>query len=178
MRSGLQERRRFSIPLIHITSAVSTFIFAMMYGLIEHTLLASPLGISVLVYPLNIHLAGQFYFYHVVMLVLATLISFNPFFDKLIFGASRRVRVQSIFWGTGNILNFIWLEDMFYFILFAEWPKDVMTPFHTSFYGIVWWYPVALGTAFFLYCLASRRVVKSSAIEKKFLSADLSGDNS
>ncbi|MGH9991964.1 MAG: hypothetical protein ACREAZ_04875 [Nitrososphaera sp.] len=166
MWSRLLERKRFAIPPVHITSAISTFIFAMMYGLIEHTLLASPLGISVLVYPLNIHLAGQFYFYHIVMLVLATLISFNPFFDKLIFGAGTKVRLQSILWGTGNILNFIWLEDIFYFILFAEWPKDVMTPFHVSFYGIVWWYPVALGTATLLYWLASRRIRKSLVIER------------
>ena len=178
MTSRPVTKKRFPIPPVYITSAVSTFIFAMIYGLIEHTLLASPLGISVLVYPLNIHFVGQLYFYHLVMLVLATLISFNPFFDKLIFGASRAVRIQSILWGTGNILNFIWLEDMFYFILFAEWPKDVMTPFHISFYGIVWWYPLLLVIASFLYYLSSRRIRKMPVVERNRLERDLAGDNS
>lgn len=170
--------KRFPIQPVFITSAVSTFIFAMMYGLIEHTLLASPLGISVLVYPLNIHFVGQLYFYHLVMFVLATLISFNPFFDKLIFGANRVVRLQSILWATGNILNFIWLEDMFYFILFAEWPKDVMTPLHISYYGIVWWYPLLLVIASFLYYLSIRRIRKMPVVERKWLERDLAGDNS
>lgn len=149
---------RFPLRPINITSVVSTFIFAMMYGLIEHTLLASPIGISVLVYPLNIHLVEQLYFYHVIMLILAILISFNPFFDKLIFGTNNAVKWQGILWGTGNILNFLWLEDMFYFILFAEWPKDVMTPLHVSFYGMVWWYPILFGVASYLYFLTARRI--------------------
>ena len=149
---------RFPLRPINITSVVSTFIFAMMYGLIEHTLLASPIGISVLVYPLNIHLVEQLYFYHVIMLILAILISFNPFFDKLIFGTNNAVKWQGILWGTGNILNFLWLEDMFYFILFAEWPKDVMSPLHVSFYGMVWWYPILFGVASYLYFLTARRI--------------------
>jgi len=152
--------RRFPITPIYITSAVSTFIFAVIYGLIEHTLLASPIGLNVLVYPLNIHLVDQLYFYHFLMLTLAILISFNPFFDKLIFGTDISAKWQGILWGTGNILNFIWLEDMFYFVLFAEWPKDVMTPFHISFYGIVWWYPVLLGIAVYLYYLTMIRIRK------------------
>jgi hypothetical protein len=151
---------RFPLRPINITSVASTFIFAMMYGLIEHTLLASPIGISVLVYPLNIHLVEQLYFYHVIMLVLAILISFNPFFDKLIFGTNNAVKWQGMLWGTGNILNFLWLEDMFYFILFAEWPKDVMTPLHVSFYGVVWWYPILFGVASYLYYLTARRIKK------------------
>jgi len=134
----------------------------MMYGLIEHTLLASPIGISILAYPLNIHIFDQIYFYHVAMLILAILISFNPFFDKLIFGNDVAAKWQGMLWGTGNILNFIWLEDMFYFTLFAEWPKDVMTPLHVSFYGIVWWYPVLLGIASLLYYLAAQKIRKMS----------------
>jgi hypothetical protein len=78
--------RQLSIRAIHFTSAVSVFIFAMVYGMIEHTLLASPLGISILANPLNLHLIGQLYFYHVLMFILAMLISFNPFFDVLFFG--------------------------------------------------------------------------------------------
>jgi hypothetical protein len=152
---------RFPLRPINITSVASTFIFAMMYGLIEHTLLASPIGISVLVYPLNIHLVEQLYFYHVIMLTLAILISFNPFFDKLIFGTNNAVKWQGMFWGTGNILNFLWLEDMFYFILFAEWPKDVMTPLHISFYGMVWWYPILFGVASYLYYLTAKRIKKT-----------------
>jgi hypothetical protein len=152
---------RFPLRPINITSVASTFIFAMMYGMIEHTLLASPIGISVLVYPLNIHLFEQLYFYHVIMLILAILISFNPFFDKLIFGTNNAVKWQGMFWGTGNILNFLWLEDMFYFILFAEWPKDVMTPLHISFYGMVWWYPILFGAASYLYYLTAKRIRKT-----------------
>ncbi len=151
---------RFPLRPINITSIVSTFIFAIAYGVIEHTLLASPIGISVLVYPLSIHIIEQIYFYHVVMLILATLISFNPFFDKLIFGEDIAVKWQSILWGTGNILNFIWLEDMFYFVSFGEWPKDVMTSLHVSFYGIVWWYPILLGIASYLYYLAAKIIRK------------------
>jgi hypothetical protein len=162
---------RFPLRPINITSVVSTFIFAMMYGLIEHTLLASPIGISVLVYPLNIHLVEQVYFYHIIMLTLAILISFNPFFDKLIFGKNNSVRWQGILWGTGNILNFLWLEDMFYFILFAEWPKDVMTPLHISFYGVVWWYPILFGAASYLYYLTAKRI-KKMPLEQQF-EADL-----
>ena len=162
---------RFPLRPINITSVASTFIFAMMYGLIEHTLLASPIGISVLVYPLNIHLVEQLYFYHVIMLILAILISFNPFFDKLIFGTNNAVKWQGILWGTGNILNFLWLEDMFYFILFAEWPKDVMTPLHISFYGMVWWYPIMFGAASYLYYLTAKRI-KKMPLEQQF-EADL-----
>lgn len=132
----------------------------MAYGMIEHTLLASPIGISVLVYPMNIHLVEQLYFYHVIMLVLAILISFNPFFDKMIFGTNAAVRRHGVLWGTGNILNFIWLEDMFYWVLFGEWPKDVMTPLHISFYGIVWWYPIFLGVAACLYYMTAMRIRK------------------
>lgn len=154
------------IPPVYFTSVVSTFIFAMTDGLIEHTLLASPLGINVLVYPLNIHLVGQLYFYHIIMLVLAILISFNPFIDRLIFGTSNAVRMQGILWGTGNILNFIWLEDAFYFVLFGEWPKDVMTPLQMSFYGVVWWYPLLLGIAS-MYYLTSRSIRKMQVKERQ-----------
>jgi hypothetical protein len=153
-------RKKFPIRPVNITSAVSIFIFAMIYGLIEHMLLASPIGISVLTYPMSIHIAGQLYFYHLVMLVMATLVSFNPFFDRLIFKTDRNIRLQGVLWGTGNILNFVWLEDLFYWILFGEWPKDVMTPLHISFYGVVWWYPVAFGGALFLYFLTSRIIRK------------------
>ena len=152
---------RSSLRPINITSIISTFIFAIAYGVIEHTLLASPIGISVLVYPLNIHIFEQIYSYHIVMLILAIIISFNPFFDKLIFGISAIVKWQSFLWGTGNILNFIWLEDMFYFTSFGEWPKDVMTPLHISFYGIVWWYPILLGIASYLYYLTIK-ITKSA----------------
>lgn len=150
--------RQVSIRAIHFTSAVSVFIFAMVYGMIEHTLLASPLGISILANPLNLHLIGQLYFYHVLLFILATLISFNPFFDVLFFGPSNAVKKQALAWGAGNILNFIWLEDLFYWVLFGEWPKDVMTPLQLSFYGVVWWYPVALACASTFYYLALRNM--------------------
>ena len=150
--------RQVSIRAIHFTSAVSVFIFAMVYGMIEHTLLASPLGISILANPLNLHLIGQLYFYHVLLFILATLISFNPFFDVLFFGPSNAVKKQALAWGAGNILNFIWLEDLFYWVLFGEWPKDVMTPLQLSFYGVVWWYPVALASASAFYYLALRNM--------------------
>jgi hypothetical protein len=165
--------KRFPIMPVNITSAVSTFIFAMMYGMIEHTLLASPIGIDVLVYPLDIHLTGQLYFYHVVMLVLAVLISFNPFFDKLIFGANRAVKLQGIMWGTGNILNFIWLEDLFYWVLFAEWPKDVMTPLHVSIYGMVWWYPALFALASFFYFMTGRSIRRTLVVSKSLLEEKL-----
>jgi hypothetical protein len=152
--------RRLIIRPVNLTSAVSTLIFAMVYGVIEHTLLTSPLGISILVYPLNLHLVGQLYFYHVLMLSLASLICFNPFFDILFFSSNNSVRKQAFLWGTGNILNFVWLEDMFYFVLFAEWPKDVMTPLHLSFYGVVWWYPVLFVVASLLYYLTIRDIRK------------------
>jgi hypothetical protein len=161
----MAQSRRFSklsLRPINITSAASTFIFAIAYGMIEHTLLASPMGISVLVYPLNIHIFEQIYFYHIVMLTLAILISFNPFFDKLIFGIDGTVKRQSILWGTGNILNFVWLEDMFYFVSFGEWPKDVMTSLHISFYGVVWWYPILLGIASYLYYCTTKIIRKPS----------------
>jgi hypothetical protein len=159
-------KKRFPLRPVHITSAVSTFIFAMIYGLIEHMLLASPIGLSVLTYPMSIHLVGQLYFYHIVILAMAILVSFNPFIDRMIFRSSRATRMQGLLWGTGNILNFIWLEDMFYFILFGEWPKDVMTPLHVSFYGIVWWYPVACGGALFLYYLTSR-IIRRTPVEAR-----------
>src|ERR671924_442720 len=150
-------KKRFPLRPVNITSAISIFIFAMIYGLIEHMLLATPIGISVLTYPMSIHIAGQLYFYHIIMLIMAMLVSFNPFFDKLIlFRTKRSTRLEGILWGTGNILNFIWLEDLFYWVLFGEWPKDVMTPLHISFYGVVWWYPVAFGGALILYYLTSR----------------------
>lgn len=153
--------RRLIMRPVNLTSAVSTLIFAMVYGVIEHTLLTSPLGISILVYPLNLHLVGQIYFYHILMLVLAGLICFNPFFEIFFFSSNNSAKKQALFWGTGNILNFIWLEDMFYFILFAEWPKDVMTPLHLSFYGIVWWYPVLFTAASVLYYLTIRDMWKA-----------------
>ena len=154
-------KKRFPLRPVNITSAVSIFIFSMIYGLIEHMLLASPIGISVLTYPMSIHLGGQIYFYHIIMLVMAMLVSFNPFFDRLIFRADKSTKLQGLWWGTGNMLNFIWLEDLFYWILFGEWPKDVMTPLHVSFYGVVWWYPVAFGGALFLYYLTSRIIRKT-----------------
>src|ERR687887_1066040 len=89
-------KKRFPLRPVNITSAVSIFIFAMIYGLIEHMLLASPIGISVLTYPMNLHLAGQIYFYHIVMFIMAILVSFNPFFDRLIFRTATRIRVQGI----------------------------------------------------------------------------------
>jgi len=149
-------KKRFPLRPVYITSATSIFFFAMIYGLIEHMLLASPIGISVLTYPMSIHIAGQLYFYHVIMLVMAMLVSFNPFFDRVIFRTDRSIKLQGVLWGSGNILNFIWLEDLFYFVLFGEWPKDVMTPLHVSFYGVVWWYPAAFAGALFLYYLTSR----------------------
>jgi hypothetical protein len=166
--------KRFPLRPVNLTSAVSVFLFAMLYGLIEHTLLASPIGLSVLVYPLSIHLADQLYFYHVIMLLLAVLISFNPFFDKLLFKTNRTVKLHGLLWGTGNILNFIWLEDLFYFILFGEWPKDVMTPLHVSFYGVVWWYPVMLGSALFLYYLTARSIRKMVVAVEEFQADEIS----
>lgn len=153
--------RQFSVRPVNITSAASTFIFAMVYGVIEHTLLTSSLGISILAYPLSLHLVGQLYFYHILMFLLATLISFNPFFDILFFHPSPSVKKQAMLWGLGNILNFIWLEDLFYFVLFAEWPKDTMTPLHLSVYGVVWWYPLAFATASMLYYLTVRSIRKT-----------------
>jgi hypothetical protein len=49
---------------------------------------------------------------------------------------------------------------VFYFTLFGEWPKDVMTPLSLSFYGIVWWYPVLFGIAIFMYYLTARSIKK------------------
>jgi hypothetical protein len=152
--------RQFTMRTIHLTSAASTFIFAMVYGVIEHTLLTSSLGIGILVYPLSMHILGQLYFYHVLMFILAALISFNPFFDILFFASARELKRQALLWGAGNIINFVWLEDLFYWVLFGEWPKDVMTPLHLSFYGIVWWYPVAFLIASMLYYLAMRSIHK------------------
>ena len=168
MPSRYAKKKRFPLRPVNITSAISTFIFAMIYGLIEHMLLASPTGLGVLTYPMNIHIAGQLYFYHVIMLIMAILVSFNPFFDRLIFRTNRSIKLQGILWGTGNILNFIWLEDMFYWVLFGEWPKDVMTPLHVSFYGVVWWYPVAFGGALFLYYLTSRTIRKMPVAAEQF----------
>src|ERR1044072_5009458 len=95
--------KQFSVKPVHVTSAASTLIFALVYGMIEHTLLTSSLGISILVYPLSLHLFGQLYFYHLLMFMLATLISFNPFFDILFFHASPTVKKQALLWGLGNI---------------------------------------------------------------------------
>ena len=162
--SSYYMKNKFPLRPVNVTSAVAILIFAMIYGLIEHMLLASPIGINVLTYPMSIHITGQLYFYHILMLMMALLVSFNPFFDRLIFRTNNSIRLQGILWGSGNVLNFIWLEDLFYFILFGEWPKDVMTPLHTSFYGIVWWYPVALGGAVFLYYLTSRAIRKTSHV--------------
>ena len=153
-KSNMQAGR--SLRVLYVTSAISTAIFAVIYGMIEHTLLTSPLGISILEYPLSLHLTGQLYFYHVLMLLLAVLISFNPFFDVLLFSSNPNRR-KAFLWGIGNILNFIWLEDMSYFVLFGEWPKDVMTPLHLSFYGVVWWYPALLAIAFGLYYMSAKR---------------------
>ena len=166
-------KRRFPLRPVYITSAVSIFFFAMIYGLIEHMLLASPIGISVLTYPMSIHIAGQLYFYHVVMLLMAILVSFNPFFDRLIFRMNRSIKLQGVLWGSGNILNFIWLEDLFYFVLFGEWPKDAMTPLHISIYGIVWWYPIAFGGALFLYSLTSK-IIKRTPLEARQFEDDIS----
>jgi len=165
--------KRFPLRPVNITSAVSIFFFAIIYGLIEHMLLASPIGISVLTYPMSIHIAGQLYFYHVVMLLMAMLVSFNPFFDRLIFRMNRSIKLQGVLWGSGNILNFIWLEDLFYFVLFGEWPKDVMTPLHISVYGIVWWYPIAFGGALFLYSLTSK-IIKRTPLEARQFEDDIS----
>jgi hypothetical protein len=164
--------KRLTLRPVNLTSAVSVFLFAMLYGLIEHMLLASPIGIGVLVYPMNIHIVYQLYFYHVILLLLAILISFNPFFDKMVFRTTKVVKLQGLLWGTGNILNFIWLEDMFYFVLFGEWPKDVMTPISLSFYGIVWWYPVLFGSAIFMYYLTARSIRKMTPSTKTLVVDD------
>ncbi|HEX6282939.1 MAG TPA: hypothetical protein VFZ67_11975, partial [Nitrososphaera sp.] len=166
--------KRFPLRPVNLTSGVSIFLFAILYGLIEHMLLASPIGLGVLVYPMNIHIVYQLYFYHVIMLLLAILISFNPFFDKLVFRTTKVVKLQGLLWGTGNILNFIWLEDMFYFALFGEWPKDVMTPLNLSFYGIVWWYPVLFGIAIFLYYLTARSIRKMTPSKALVVDDDIS----
>jgi hypothetical protein len=164
--------KRFPLRPVNLTSAISILLFAMLYGLIEHMLLASPMGLGVLIYPMNVHIVYQWYFYHVIMFFLAVLISFNPFFDKLVFRTSKAVKMQGMFWGTGNILNFIWLEDMFYFTLFGEWPKDVMTPVNLSFYGIVWWYPVLFGSAIFLYYLTARSIRKTTNSKRLIVDND------
>ncbi len=166
--------KRFPLRPVNLTSAVSVFLFAMLYGLIEHMLLASPIGLGVLVYPLNIHIVYELYFYHLIMLILAILISFNPFFDKLVFKTTKDVRIQGLLWGTGNILNFIWLEDMFYFVLFGEWPKDVLTPLNLSFYGVVWWYPVLFGSSIFLYYLTARSIRKMTSSKTQAIEEDIS----
>jgi hypothetical protein len=166
--------KTFPLRPVNLTSGVSIFLFAMLYGLIEHTLLASPIGLGVLVYPMNIHIVYQLYFYHVITLLLAILISFNPFFDKLVFRTTTSVKLQGLLWGTGNILNFIWLEDMFYFTLFGEWPKDVMTPLNLSFYGIVWWYPLLLGIAILLYYLTARSIRKMTSSKALVVNDDIS----
>jgi hypothetical protein len=152
----------FPLRALHVTSAASTIIFALVYGIIEHTLLTSPVGISILEYPLSVHIVGQIYFYHVLLFLLAVLISFNPFFDILLFGAKNNLRIQALLWGIGNILNFLWLEDMSYFVLFGGWPKDVMTPLHLSFYGVVWWYPVLFALGLVSYYLAMRSARKAN----------------
>lgn len=157
--------RQLSLPALHATSAFSTFLFAMLYGIIEHTLLTSSLGVSILAYPLSLKIVYNLYFYHVIMFMLATLISFNPFLDVILFHSSRAVKKQALFWGTGNILNFVWLEDLFYWVLFLEWPKDVMTPLNLSFYGIVWWYPVLLAASGVLYGLALRSIRRMKSVQ-------------
>lgn len=166
--------KRFPLRPVNLTSAISIFLFAMLYGLIEHMLLTSPIGLDVLLYPMNLHIIYQLYFYHVVIVLLALLISFNPFFDKLIFRTPKVVKLQGLLWGTGNILNFIWLEDMFYFALFGEWPKDVMTPLNLSFYGIVWWYPVLFGIAMYLYYLTARSIRKTTYSKALVVDDDIS----
>lgn len=148
--------RQLRMRPVNLTSAASIVLFAMLYGVIEHTLLASPLGVTIFVYPLSMQLIGNLYFYHVIMLALAILVSFNPFFDVFFFKSTRAAKKQALMWGSGNILNFVWIEDLSYWVLFGEWPKDVMTPLHLSFYGMVWWYPVALATACVLYYLTIR----------------------
>jgi hypothetical protein len=165
---------RFPLRPVNLTSAVSVVLFAMLYGLIEHMLLASPIGLGVLVYPLNIHIVYEFYFYHLIMLILAILISFNPFFDKLVFKTTEAARIQGLLWGTGNMLNFIWLEDLFYFALFGEWPKDVITPLNLSFYGVVWWYPVLFGWSIFLYYLTARSIRKMASSRTLAVDEDIS----
>jgi hypothetical protein len=164
----------FSLRPVNLTSGVSIFLFAMLYGLIEHMLLASPIGLGVLVYPMNIHIVYQLYFYHFIMLLLALIISFNPFFDKLVFRTAKVVKLQGLSWGTGNILNFIWIEDASYFALFGEWPKDVMTPLNLSFYGLVWWYPVLFGMAIFLYYLTARSIRKMTPSKTLVVDDDIS----
>ena len=149
-------RSRSSLRTVNVTSAASTVIFAMVYGIVEHTFLTSPLGIGILEYPLGIHLIGSIYFYHILLGLLAFLISFNPFFDVLLFSSNPVRKKNALLWGIGNIANFFWLEDMSYFVLFSEWPKDVMTPLHLSFYGVVWWYPVLFAGAATLYYMAAR----------------------
>ncbi|MFL6476470.1 MAG: hypothetical protein ACJ70U_01630 [Nitrososphaera sp.] len=166
--------KRFPLRPVNLTSAVSILLFAMLYGLIEHMLLTSPIGLGVLVYPMNMHMFYQLYFYHVILVILALLISFNPFFDKLIFRTSKVVKLQGLLWGTGNILNFIWLEDMFYYALFGEWPKDIMTPLNLSFYGIVWWYPLLFGIATFLYYLTARSIRKMTLSRTLVVDDDIS----
>ncbi|MFL6478906.1 MAG: hypothetical protein ACJ707_08840 [Nitrososphaera sp.] len=166
--------KRFPLRPVNLTSAVSILLFAMLYGLIEHMLLTSPIGLGVLVYPMNMHMFYQLYFYHVILVLLALLISFNPFFDKLIFRTSKVVKLQGLLWGTGNILNFIWLEDMFYYALFGEWPKDIMTPLNLSFYGIVWWYPLLFGIATFLYYLTARSIRKMTLSKTLVVDDDIS----
>ena len=153
---------------VNLTSAASIVIFAMLYGVIEHTLLTSPLGVRIFVYPLSVQLVGNLYFYHVLMLALAILVAFNPFLDVFFFKSTKVAKKQALLWGSGNIINFVWIEDLSYWILFGEWPKDVMTPLHISFYGIVWWYPVAFGGALFLYYLTSR-IIRKTRIEEKEL---------
>lgn len=165
---------RFPLRPVNLTSTVSVVLFAILYGLIEHMLLTSPIGLGVLVYPLNIHIVYELYFYHLIMLILAILISFNPFFDKLVFKTTEAVRIQGLLWGTGNMLNFIWLEDMFYFALFGEWPKDVLTPLSLSFYGVVWWYPVLFGCSIFLYYLTARSIRKMTTSKQLAVDEDIS----
>jgi hypothetical protein len=84
------------------------------------------------------------------------------------------VKLQGLSWGTGNILNFIWIEDASYFALFGEWPKDVMTPLNLSFYGLVWWYPVLFGMAIFLYYLTARSIRKMTPSKTLVVDDDIS----
>jgi hypothetical protein len=153
--------RQFMMRPVNLTSAASIVIFAMLYGVIEHTLLTSPLGVRIFVYPLSVQLIGNLYFYHMLMLALAILVAFNPFFDVFFFKSTRFARKQGLMWGSGNIINFVWIEDLSYWVLFGEWPKDVMTPLQLSFYGVVWWYPVALAAACTLYYLTMRGLPRS-----------------
>ncbi len=156
--------RQLTMRPVHLTSAASIAIFGMLYGVIEHTLLTSPLGVRIFVYPLSVQLIGNLYFYHVLMLALAILVAFNPFFDVFFFKSTRLAKKQALLWGSGNIINFVWIEDLSYWVLFGEWPKDVMTPLNLSFYGIVWWYPVALATACTLYYLTIRGLPKARGL--------------